>query len=95
MYDFITRKEHDNTVLLLKNQIAELRSMISPFVEAELDGEKILTWKEAIKYVNLSPHGLSEARRQGRIVGVKINSKEYGYKKRELDKYLKRYNRAN
>ena len=87
----VTSAEHKREVDKLQKQIEELKAMITPFVEAERDSEQVLTWREATAYVRLTATGLSEARRQGRIKGIKINAKEFGYKKGELDKYRNRY----
>jgi hypothetical protein len=91
--NLITVAEHTRVVHDLQKQIDEIKTSIAPLIRENQDSEEIFTWKQAIVYVRLSPHGLSEARRQGRIKGVKINGKEFGYKKEELDKYLKRYNK--
>ena len=94
--DVVTKAEYTQKVCELENQISQLRSMIMPFVVAELDGEKVVDWRQACELTGLTPHGLADARRAGRIVtNIKLNGKEYGYKIKELDKYKKRYKNAN
>ena len=88
----VTKAQYDRDMNVLTKQLADLKAMITPFVAAELDGEKVVDWREACKITKLTPHGLADARRGGRIAtNIKLNGKEYGYKIKELDKYNQRY----
>ncbi len=94
--DVVTKMEYSLKVSELEREISQLRSMIMPFVTAELDGEKVVDWREACKFTGLTPHGLADARRKGRInAKTKIDGKKYGYKIKELVKYKMRYKNAN
>lgn len=89
--EIVTLQEFESVTSRLLQRIDTLEAMIKPFVESERDGNKILSRSEACQYVRLSNHGINAARREGRITGIKINEKEYGYRKSDLDRYLKRY----
>lgn len=60
----------------------------------EKEKDEILTNAEAAAYLNIDPESVRRARRQKRLTGVKINERDYGYRKSELIQYLKRYQRA-
>lgn len=90
--EVVTKAQYDRDMAVLTKQITDLTAMITPFVAAELDGEKVVDWRQACKITNLTPHGLGDARRGGRIfTNVKLNAKEFGYKIKELEKYNQRY----
>lgn len=90
--EVVTKAQYDRDMAVLTKQVAELTAMIKPFVAAELDGEKIVDWREACKITKLTPHGLADARRKGRVVTeVKLNAKEFGYKIKHLEQYNQRY----
>ncbi len=55
--------------------------------------DRLLTVREAATYLHLKPDGVRKARRAGRISGVKLNEKEWGFRESELNRYLTRYNR--
>ncbi|GAB3838683.1 DNA-binding protein [Hymenobacter jeollabukensis] len=55
--------------------------------------DRILKVREAAAYLCLTPEGLRKARRQGRVAGVRINEKEWGFRQSELVRYLRRYRR--
>lgn len=55
--------------------------------------EPIFTVSEAAEYLRIHPESVREARREKRIHGFKINEKQWGFRKSELDRYLNRYNR--
>ncbi|GAA4388967.1 helix-turn-helix domain-containing protein [Hymenobacter koreensis] len=55
--------------------------------------DRILKVREAAAYLRLTPEGLRKARRQGRLAGVRINEKEWGFRQSELARYLTRYHR--
>jgi hypothetical protein len=89
--EIYTKAEVEKIVSNLESKITELRSMIIPFVQAQREGNKVLTKEQAAKHCRLGLHGLSEARRKGRIKAVKINAKEYGYRLEDCNQYLERY----
>lgn len=55
--------------------------------------DRVLNVRQAADYLNITPAGLRRARRAGRLTGVKINEKEWGFYESELTRYLNRYNR--
>lgn len=55
--------------------------------------DRILTVREAAHYMRLKPEGVRNARRAGRLAGLRLNEKEWGFRQSELDRYLSRYNR--
>lgn len=55
--------------------------------------DRILKVREAASYLRLTPEGIRKARRQGRVFGVRINEKEWGFRQSELNRYLTRYHR--
>ncbi|QJX47807.1 helix-turn-helix domain-containing protein [Hymenobacter taeanensis] len=55
--------------------------------------DRILTVREAAHYMRLKPEGVRNARRAGRLQGLRLNEKEWGFHLSELNRYLSRYNR--
>lgn len=55
--------------------------------------DRILNVREAAHYLRLQPEGVRNARRKGRLTGLHLNEKEWGFRQSELDRYLTRYNR--
>lgn len=55
--------------------------------------DRILTVREAAAFLRLTPEGLRKARRKGRVQGVRINEKSWGFRLSELVRYLRRYHR--
>ena len=55
--------------------------------------DRIHTVREAAHYMRLKPEGVRNARRAGRLAGLRLNEKEWGFRQSELDRYLSRYNR--
>lgn len=56
--------------------------------------DTVLTSREAAAYLGMkSALSVTKARRAGRLTGVKINEKEWGFRRSELDRYLTRYQR--
>lgn len=55
--------------------------------------DRIFNVREAAEYLRFTPEGIRKARRAGRLSGVRINEKEWGFRLSELDRYVKRYNR--
>ena len=62
-------------------------------VAASLADNEILNVREAAARLGMNPDGLRKARRAGRIKGVRINEKAWGFRGIELDRYQCRYDR--
>ena len=58
-----------------------------------LPADEILNVRQAAALLKVTPAGLRRARRAGRVKGVRINEKEWGFYTSELHRYLNRYNR--
>ena len=56
--------------------------------------DETLTTARAAQYIGLSTDALLRARRAGRIQGVRLNEKDWGFRRSVLDKYPRRYHRA-
>jgi excisionase family DNA binding protein len=56
--------------------------------------DKVLTTREAAAYIGLSEDALRRARRAGRLPGVRLNEKDWGFRQSVLDCYPRRYHRA-
>ncbi|WP_035558049.1 helix-turn-helix domain-containing protein [Hymenobacter sp. IS2118] len=55
--------------------------------------DRLFTVREAAEYLRFTPEGIRKARRAGRLTGVRLNEKEWGFRLSELDRYVKRYHR--
>ena len=55
--------------------------------------DRLLTVRQAAVHTNLTPEGIRKARRAGRIKGVRLNEKEWGFYESELNRHLDRYHR--
>jgi len=49
--------------------------------------DKILTTRQAAAYIGLSEDALRRARRAGRLKGVRLNEKDWGFNQSALDAY--------
>ena len=58
-----------------------------------LPADEILNVRQAAALLKVTPAGLRRARRAGRVKGVRINEKEWGFYTSELHRYLNCYNR--
>lgn len=58
-----------------------------------LPTDKILAVRQAAARLGMTPEGIRKARRAGRLKGVRINEKEWGFYTTELHRYQNRYNR--
>ncbi|WP_019949030.1 MerR family transcriptional regulator [Hymenobacter aerophilus] len=54
---------------------------------------QFLNVRQAAAHLGMKPDGLRKARRAGRIQGVRLNEKEWGFRPAELTRYQNRYNR--
>lgn len=55
--------------------------------------DTILTTRQAAAYIGLSEDALRRARRAGRLKGVRLNEKDWGFSQAALDAYPRRYHR--
>ena len=55
--------------------------------------DEVLTTAQASAYIGLSVDALLRARRKGRLQGVRLNEKDWGFRRSTLDKYPRRYHR--
>jgi hypothetical protein len=96
---FISEEEWHDLIATLDNLKREVGSIARQFaqspaaVPAPTSPERILTVREAANYMRLKPEGVRNARRSGRLAGLRLNEKEWGFRLSELDRYLSRYNR--
>ena len=56
--------------------------------------DEVLSTKAAAEYIGLCAEALLRARRAGRIAGVRLNEKDWGFRCSVLDAYPRRYHRA-
>ena len=56
--------------------------------------DEVLTTAKAAAYIGLSVDALLRARSKGRIQGVRLNEKDWGFTTSALDKYPRRDHRA-
>ena len=63
--------------------------------KALLPKDEVLNVRQAAALLKVTPAGLRRARRFGRVKGVRINEKEWGFYTSELHRYLNRYNRLD
>ena len=64
-----------------------------PAAEAEAHANEVLGIRAAAAHLGLSPEQLRRARRAGKLPGIRLNEKDYGYRRRDLDAYPRRYHR--
>ena len=57
--------------------------------------DRVLNVRQAADLLNITPAGLRRARRAGRLAGLKINEKEWGFYESELTRYLNRSTAAS
>lgn len=55
--------------------------------------DEVLTTARAAEYIGLSVSALLRARRAGRLSGVRLNEKDWGFRRSVLDAYPRRYHR--
>ena len=56
--------------------------------------DEVLSTQVAADYIGLSAEQLRRARRAGRLAGVRLNEKDWGFRRSVLDAYPRRYHRA-
>ena len=55
---------------------------------------EVYSTAKAADYIGLSADALLRARRKGRLAGVRLNEKDWGFRRSVLDAYPRRYHRA-
>jgi hypothetical protein len=74
--------------------IALLKASVQTPATPAAAPDELLTSREAARYLGLKDgRSVTKAKRAGRLSGVLINEKEWGFRRSELDRYLRRYNR--
>ena len=56
--------------------------------------DEVMSTQAAANYIGLSAEQLCRARRAGRLAGVRLNEKDWGFRRSALDAYPRRYHRA-
>ena len=56
--------------------------------------DEVLSTAQAAAYIGLSVDALLRARRANRLQGVRLNEKDWGFRRSVLDKYPRRYHRV-
>jgi hypothetical protein len=79
--------------LALVAEVKQLKQTVAQLAPPTKLPDRLLNVREAAHYLRLTPEGVRKARRQGRLTGVHLNEKEWGFRQSELDRYLTRYNR--
>ena len=76
----------------LSKRITQVEEFIEAVKTMQVE-DQIFTVAEAAEYLRMHPESVREARREKRIHGIRINEKQWGFRKSELDRYLNRYHR--
>jgi hypothetical protein len=79
--------------LALVAEVEQLKQIVAQLVPPPKLPDRLFNVRAAAHYLRLTPEGVRKARRQGRLTGVRLNEKEWGFRQAELDRYLTRYNR--
>ncbi len=61
----------------------------------EPPNDAVLTVREVAARLRITEEAVRRARRDGRLVGFKINEKEYGFRQYEVTRYENRYKRES
>ena len=76
-------------------KIEKLEQRLAALEPSPAPPDILLNVRQAATYINFTPEGVRKARRAGRLKGVKLNEKEWGFYESELNRYLNRYNRTS
>jgi len=79
--------------LALVAEVEQIKQTVAQLAPLPKLPDRLHNVREAAHYLRLTPEGVRKARRQGRLTGVHLNEKEWGFRQSELDRYLTRYNR--
>jgi len=93
MQAFLLISEVEWKEVLIRLERLEAAEQQRAAEKAALPPDEVLNVRQAAAFLKVTPGGLRKARRAGRVKGVKINEKEWGFYKSELHRYLNRYNR--
>ncbi|TBW25817.1 helix-turn-helix domain-containing protein [Gramella sp. KN1008] len=75
----------------MQKEIKELKELIRDLIAAEERcGKKMLSFNEAVDYLDVSKSFLYKLTSQGKITHYKPNNKLIYFKKRDLDDFLRR-----
>ncbi|MGI4886480.1 MAG: helix-turn-helix domain-containing protein [Janthinobacterium lividum] len=83
--------EHEWRQLLA--DVQRLKALEAASAPAPAPPDRLFNVREAAEYLRFTPEGIRKARRAGRLAGVRLNEKEWGFRLSELDRYVKRYHR--
>ena len=83
--------EHEWRQLLA--DVQRLKALEDATKPASAPPDRLFNVREAAEYLRFTPEGIRKARRAGRLSGVRLNEKEWGFRLSELDRYVKRYHR--
>lgn len=75
---------------LTKLEEAELARAVATIANPD----EVLSTARAADYLGLHPQALLRARRAGRLQGVRLNEKDWGFRRSVLDAYPRRYHRT-
>ena len=79
-------------IIFEDNHLLVINKPAGLLVQGDATGDEPLSAKAA-EYLRFTPEGIRKARRAGRLSGVRLNEKEWGFRLSELDRYVKRYHR--
>jgi hypothetical protein len=88
-----------NVVLIPEPEWQQIIGRLEKLEHAELERtavkadrpDEVLSTEQAAAYIGLSAEALRRARRTGRIQGVRLNEKDWGFRCSALDAYPRRY----
>jgi hypothetical protein len=86
--------EWENLTARLARLEAAEAARLATTAEADANANEVLSTERAAAHIGLSPEQLRRARRAGKLQGVKLNEKDWGFRRRDLDAYPRRYHRA-
>jgi hypothetical protein len=76
-------------------RLEKLEQRITALESPPAPPDRLLTVRQAAARLSITPEGVRKARRAGRLRGVKLNEKEWGFYESELSRYLSRYHRTS
>lgn len=79
--------------LALVAEVEQLKQIVVQLAPSPKLPNRLHNMREAAHYLRLTPEGVRKARQQGRLTGVHLNEKEWGFRQSELDRCLMHYNR--
>ncbi|TDN39295.1 DNA-binding protein [Hymenobacter sp. UV11] len=86
--------EWDSLTARLARLEAAETARLATTAEDDAHANEVLTVRQAAAHIGLTPEQLRRARRAGKLQGVRLNEKDFGYRRRDLDAYPRRYHRA-